>query len=122
MTQTLSPHTVQIVVPYFFLGLHFRAFIETGRDDPGVLFSLNDVTNASKVDFVSAAGGTRKDDGRKGILIYMRWTHAPAMGDSVTVTLWQRGAEHYNDPEKFPEEGFDPDEPTAVFLGGHPQE
>ena len=60
MMQALSPHTMQIVVLDFFVGLHFRAFIETGRDDPEVLFSLNDVTNASRVDFVSAAGGARK--------------------------------------------------------------
>lgn len=116
----LSPHTMRIVVDNFFVGLHFRAFIETGRDDPEVLFSLNDVTNASKVDFVSAAGGARKDNDRKGIFIYMRWTKAPAMGDTVTVTLGQRGAERYNDPEKLPEDGFDPEEPTAVFAGGAP--
>ncbi len=116
--KTLSPHTIRIVVVNFFVGLQFRAFIETGRDDPEVLFSLNDVTNASKVDFVSAAGGARKDNGRKGILIYMRWIKAPAMDDTVTVTLWQQGAERYSDPERFPEDGFDPDDPTADFVDG----
>jgi len=116
--EALSPHTKRIIVINFFLGLHFRAFIETGRDDPEVLFSLNDVTNASKVDFVSAAGGALKKDGRKGIFMYMRWTKAPAMSDSVTVTLWQRGAERYNDPERLPEDGFDPEQPTAEFVDG----
>ena len=110
---------MRIVVDNFFLGLHFRAFIETGKDDPEVLFSLNDVTNASKVDFVSAAGGAWKDNGRKGILIYMRWTKAPAIGDTVTFTLWQHEAERYNDPERLPEDGFDPENPTADFVGGH---
>ena len=44
------------------------------------------------------------------------------MGDGVTVTLWQRGAERYGDPERLPEDGFNPDEPTAVFAGGRPKE
>jgi hypothetical protein len=79
---------------------------------------LNDATNASKVDFVSAAGGALKKDCRKGILINMRWTHAPAMGDSVTFTLSQQGAERYGDPERLPEDGFDPEEPTAEFADG----
>jgi len=120
--QTLTPHTIRLVVMDFFLGLHFRAFIETGRDDPEVLFSLNDVTNASKVDFVAATGGARSDDSRKGVLIYMRWAEAPSMDDCVTMTLWQRGVERYNAPEKLPENGFNPDQPTAVIVGGRPQE
>jgi hypothetical protein len=118
MSQTLSPHTARIVVDNFFVGLHFRAFIETGKDDPAVLFSLNDVTNAAKVDFVSVAGGSLREDGRKGILIYMRWTQAFDMGDTVTITMWQRGVESYGDPELLPEDGFDPENPTAVFVCG----
>lgn len=116
--QAQATHTMRIIVDNFFVGLHFRAFIETERDDPEVLFSLNDVTSASKVDFVSAAGGTWKAKDRKGVLIYMRWTKAPAMGDTVTLTLSQRGAERYGDPERLPEGAFDPDKPTAGFQGG----
>jgi hypothetical protein len=118
MSQDLSPHTKQIVVDNFFVGLHFRAFIETENDDPTVLFSLNDVSNAGKVDFVSATGGSLRSDGRKGILVYMRWTKAFDMGDTVTITLWQRGAEEYGDPQRLPEDGFDPEKPTAIFVGG----
>lgn len=118
MSKALSPHTRQIVVDNFFVGLHFRAFIETGIDDPAVLFSLNDVSNAAKVDFVSVTGGARKDNGRKGIFIYMRWTKAFDMGDTVTITMWQRGAESYGDLELLPEDGFDPEKPTAIFACG----
>lgn len=120
--QALSPHTIRLVVIDYFLGLHFRTFIETGNDNPEVLFSLNDVTDASKVDFVAATGGARKDNGRKGVLVYMRWTEAPAMDDVVTLTLWQRGAGRYGAPEKLPEDGFNPDRPTAVIVGGRPQD
>ena len=118
MSQNLSPHTVRIVVDNFFVGLHFRAFLETGKDDPAILFSLNDVSNAAKVDFVSVTGGALKDNDRKGIFIYMRWTQAFDMGDTVTITMWQRGAKNYGDPEVLPEDGFDPEKPTAVFVGG----
>jgi hypothetical protein len=115
--QNLTPHSLRIVVIDYFLGLHFRAFIETGCDAGEVLFSLNDVTDASKVDFVSATGGVRSDDGRKGVLIYMRWTEAPGMDDVVTMTVWQRGAGRYAEPEKLPDDGFDADRPTALLKG-----
>jgi hypothetical protein len=110
-----SARTFRIVVIDFFMGLHFRAFIETGREDSEVLFSLNDLTDASKVDFVAATGGALRHSGRKGILVYMRWTDAPSMDDSVTVTLWQKGVTRYGDPERLPEEGFDPHHPTAAI-------
>ncbi len=97
---------------------HFRVFIETDSDSSTVLMSINHVTDAGKVDFESAMGGRRRDDGRSGILVYMRWSDTPRMGDSVTVTVWQSGATKYEAAEPLPEKGFDPENPTAALEEG----
>ena len=86
--------------------------------------TTNYVTEAHKVDFLSAIGRHRKDDGRSGIFVYPRWAGTPRMGDAITVTLWQSGATSYGEPESMPEAGFNPDDPTGAFkqgpLGPHP--
>ena len=122
MADVFSPRTYRIpiegIANNFYLHPHFRAFIETDSNSPTVTMTTNHVSEAQKVDFWSAAGGTRTDDGRTGILVYMRWSDTPRMGDAVTVTLWQAGATRYGLAEPLPEEGFDPHNPTAVLEEG----
>jgi hypothetical protein len=97
---------------------HFRAFIETGSSSPTVMMTINHVTEAHKVDFESAMGGTRQDDRRTGILIYLRWSDMPRMGDSVTLSVWQAEATLFGAAEPLPETGFDRENPTAALLEG----
>ena len=97
---------------------HFRAFIETDSDSPTVMMTINHVTEAHKVDFESAMGGTRQDDGRTGVLVYLRWSDMPRMGDSVTLSVWQADATSYESAEPLPETGFDPENPTGALLEG----
>ena len=122
MSGEFSPRTYQIVMEgiaeSFFTHPHFRAFIETDSASPTVMMTTNQVTEPEKVDFQIAMGGTRVDDGRSGIFIYMRWTGTPRMGDAVTVTVWQAGASEYGRPEALPAEGFDPAKPATVFEQG----
>lgn len=122
MGEHFEPRTYQIVVEGIaenhFIFPHFRAFIETDSDSPTVLMTTNNVTEPQKIDFQSAIGGTRTDDGRTGILVYMRWTGTPRMGDAVTVSLWQQGASVYGRAEPMPEDGFVPDDPTGLFKQG----
>ncbi len=128
MADRFEPRTFQIVIEGIaknhFIYPHFRAFIGTDSDSPTVLMTTNYVTEAHKVDFLSAMGGTRKDDGRSGIFVYARWAGTPRMGDAITVTLWQSGATSYGEPESMPEAGFNPDDPTGAFkqgpVGPHP--
>jgi len=122
MACEFGPHTYKIVIEgitaNYMLYPHFRAFIETGSNSPTVMMTINHVSEAQKVDFQNAMGGTRKDDGRSGIFVYMRWSDTLEMGDSVTVTVCQRGAENYGEPEPLPEDGFDPKKPTKIFEEG----
>ena len=97
---------------------HMRAFIETGKADPSVMMTVNHVQDIDRVDFATAMGGTRKDNGRKGIFVYLRWNEVPTMGEETTFTIWQRGAAKYGEPETLPEEGFDPAQPTELFEQG----
>lgn len=128
MVEQFSPRTYQIVIEgiakNLFLYPHFRAFIETDSDSPTVMMTTNDVTEPHKVDFQSATGGTRDDDGRHGIFVYMRWSGTPRMGDAITITVWRLGATSYGEPEPMPEVGFDPENPTGMFkqgqVGPHP--
>ena len=117
-----SPHTYRIVIEgianNFMDYPHFRAFIPTDSDSPTVIMTINHVTEAHKVDFENAIGGTRQDDGRTGILVYLRWSDMPRMGDSVTLSVWQAEASQYGAVEPLPETGFDPEDPTAVLLEG----
>jgi hypothetical protein len=123
MSGEFSPRTYQIVIEgiadNFFIHPHFRAFVETDSASPTVMMTTNNVTEPDKVDFQTAMGGRRSDDGRSGIFIYMRWTDTPRMGDAVTVTVWQDGASRYGRPEALPEAGFDASAPTAIFEQGH---
>ncbi len=122
MADVLNPRTYRIVMEgiaeNFYHHPHLRAFIETDSDSPTVMLTTNHVSEAQKVDFWNASGGNRVDDGRTGILVYMRWSETPRMGDSVTVTVWQAGANSYGRAEPLPEEGFDPADPTAVLEEG----
>jgi hypothetical protein len=97
---------------------HFRAFIPTDSGSPTVMMTVNHVSEAQKVDFENAMGGTRTDDARTGILVYLRWSDTPRMGDSVTLTVWQDGASVYGPAEPLPEKGFDVENPTAVLHEG----
>jgi hypothetical protein len=122
MSAQFAPHTFKVVVEgiadNFFLYPHFRAFIETDSNSPTVLLTTNDVTEPAKVDFQNATGGSRRDDGRTGVFVYMRWTGTPRMGDAVTFTVWQQDAETYGVPEPMTEAGLDTDDPTAMFEQG----
>lgn len=122
MSCEFRPHTYRIVIEgiaaNYMLYPHFRAFIETGSNSPTVMMTINHVSEAHKVDFHSAMGGSRKDNGRRGVFIYMRWADTPRMGDSITITICQRGTEEYGEPESMPEGGFDPGNPTSVFEEG----
>jgi len=122
MTGFPTPRTYRIVIEgiaaNFMHYPHFRAFIETDSDSPTVLMTVNHVTEAHKVDFENAMGGTRRDDDRTGILVYVRWSDTPRMGDSITLTVWQDGATEYGAAEPLPEEGFDAENPTGVLHEG----
>ena len=122
MSDDFAPRTYQIVIEgiaeTFFVMPHFRAFIETDSASPTVMLTINDVSEPHKVDFYNATGGSRVDDGRTGIFVYMRWTDILRMGDAVTFTVWQHGATRYGLPEALPEESFDPAEPTGIFEQG----
>lgn len=122
MTGLSAPRTYRIVIEgiaeNFVHYPHFRAFIETDSNSPTVLMTVNHVTEAHKVDFENAMGGTRRDDGRTGILVYVRWTGTPRMGDSITLTLWQDGATTYGHAEPLPEAGFDEENPTGILHEG----
>lgn len=102
----------------FLLYPHLRGFIETGSDSAAVMMTINSATQAHALDAQMAMGGKRSDDGRKGIYVYMRWTDNPGMGDSVTFTVWQKGAEKYGKVEALPEKPFDPENPSAGFEQG----
>lgn len=123
MSSEFSPRTYQILIEgiadNFFLYPHFRAFIETDSASPTVVMTTNNASEPEKIDFQIAMGGTRTDDGRSGVFIYMRWTGTPRMGDAVTLTVWQEGATRYGRAEALPETGFDPAEPTKIFEQGH---
>lgn len=123
MTEQFLPHTFKIdiegIVKNFFVMPHLRAFIETDSSSPTVMMTTNDVSEPHKIDFQNAIGGSRRDNGKTGIFIYMRWTATPRVGDAVTVTVWQQGAQHYGTPQPLPEEHFDQDDPTGVFEQGH---
>jgi hypothetical protein len=95
-----------------------RVFVETGSDNPAVMMTVNAVSEAQKVDFPIAIGGTRADDGRKGVLLYVRWQEAPAFNESVTFTVWQNGATQYGPAEHLPEDGFDQARPTESIVQG----
>lgn len=118
----LAPHTYRIVIEgiadNFMDYPHFRAFIPTDSASPTVMMTINHVTEAQKVDFENAMGGTRTDDGRSGILVYLRWSDMPRMSDSVTLTVWQAGASQYGGAEPLPESGFDAQNPTAALVEG----
>lgn len=122
MASDFSPHTYRIVVDgiaaNYMIYPHFCAFIETGSNSPTVMMTANHASEPDKIDFQQAMGGNRKDDGRNGIFVYMRWSGTPRMGDAVTVTVWQDGAEKYGAPEPLPEDKFDQDNPTAMFEQG----
>lgn len=122
MSGEFTPRTYKIVLEgiavNYLLYPHFRPFIETDSNSPTVIMTTNHVSEAHKVDFENAMGGTRKDDGRSGIFVYMRWSDTPEMGESVTITVWQQGAKKYGAPEPMHEDGFDPDNPTAIFEQG----
>lgn len=94
------------------------AFIETGSDNSTVIMTINHVSEAHKVDFELAMGGTRKDDGRQGILVYMRWLENPDMRSSITFTVWQQGAVSYGQVESLPEKMFDQGDLTKQFKLG----
>lgn len=123
MTGQFTPHTYRVVIEgiadNFFEYPHFRAFIPTDSDSPTVLITINELSEPEKLDFHNAMGGRRLDDGRTGILVYMRWAGNQRMGDDVTFTVWQADAYTYGVPEPMPEEGFDPTAPTAGFEQGH---
>jgi hypothetical protein len=118
MAGQFSPCTYRVVADNFIVQLHMRAFIETASDDPTVMLTLNDVSEVFKVDFVTAAGGTRRDNGQKGIFVYLRWTEPPKMGETVTFTCWQKGVKKYSEPVSLPEAGFDPRNPAGGFEVG----
>jgi hypothetical protein len=122
MAEVFAPKTYRLVMQgiadNFYIHPHFRMFIETNSDSPTVIMTTNHVSEAQKVDFWSATGGKRVDDGRSGIFVYMRWSDTPRMADSVTITLWQDGATRYGPAEHFPEEEFDPANPVACFHEG----
>jgi hypothetical protein len=82
------------------------------------MMTINHVTEAHKVDFESAIGGTRQDDGRTGVLVYLRWSDMPRRGESVTLSVWQAEATRYGAAEPLLETGFDPENPTAALLEG----
>lgn len=115
-----TPHTCKLFVEgiadNFMNFPHLRAFVETGSDSPSVLMTVNGVGEPHKVDFELAMGGARKDDGRKGVMVYMRWSETPSMGDAVTLTLWQQGAKSYGKAE--PIAALDPAGPLALFEQG----
>lgn len=119
---SFTPHTFRVLIEgiaeNFVEYPHFRAFIETDSDSPTVLMTVNEVSEPAKIDFQNAMGGTRTDDGRTGILVYMRLTGTPRMGDAVTFTVWQQGAELYVSPEPVEEAHFDPADPLAIFHQG----
>lgn len=122
MSELPTPRTYRIVIEgiaaNFMHYPHFRAFIETDSTSPTVMMTINHVTEAQKVDFENAMGGKRRDDGRTGILVYLRWSETPRMGDSVTLTVWQSDATQYGAAEPLPEAGFDPTDPTNVLHEG----
>ncbi len=122
MTEQFQPHTFKIAIEgianNFFDAPHFRAFIETDSSSPTVLMTTNEVSEAQKIDFQNAIGGSRCDDGRTGVFVYMRWTSTLRVGGVVTVTVWQQGAQRYGAPEPLPETGFDPANPTSAFKQG----
>jgi hypothetical protein len=122
MTGQFAPHTYRVLIEgiadNFFLYPHFRAFIETDSESPTVMMTINEVSEADKLDFYNAMGGRKTDDGRSGIFVYMRWTGTQRMGDAVTFTVWQKDAQKYGVPEPMPEEGFDSANPTAGFEQG----
>lgn len=121
MQSQFEPRTFKVLIEgiadNFFVYPHFRAFIETDSDSPTVILTTNELTEPAKVDFHTAMGGTRQD-GRTGILVYMRYTGTPRMGDAVTFTVWQQAATVYGAPEPMPEIGFDSDDPMAGFAQG----
>ncbi len=120
MESEFEPRTFKVLIEgiadNFFIYPHFRAFIETDSDSPTVMSTANELTEPAKVDFHTAMGGTRQD-GRTGILVYMRYTGTPRMGDAVTFTVWQQAATVYGAPEPMPEIGSD-DDPMAGFTQG----
>ena len=122
MSGQFAPHTYRVLIEgiadNFFRYPHFRAFVETDSDSPTVMVTINELTEPGKLDFHNATGGRRLDDDRTGIFVYMRWTGTQRMGDAVTFTVWQEGAEVYGVPEPMPDAGFDPGEPTAGFAQG----
>lgn len=122
MSDVFTPHTYKLVIEgiaaNYMLYPHFRAFIETGSNSATVMMTTNHVSEAHKIDSQIAMGGARKDDGRKGIFLYLRWSDTPRMGDSITLTVWQHTAEKYGNAEALPEDGFDPSDPTAIFEEG----
>lgn len=122
MTAPFSPHTftmhVEGITDNFFSAPHFRAFIETDSQSPTVMMTTNNISEPQKIDFQNAIGGSRRDNGKTGILVYMRWTEAPRVGDAVTVTVWQEGAHHYAAPTPLPENEVDPAIPAGIFEQG----
>jgi hypothetical protein len=82
------------------------------------MMTINHVREAHKIDFELAMGGTRKDNGRSGILVYMRWREIPDMRSSITFTVWQQGVESYGPVEALPEELFDEEDLSNQFELG----
>ncbi|MGF1664828.1 MAG: hypothetical protein ACFCVC_00995 [Acidimicrobiia bacterium] len=119
MQSEFEPRTFKMpiegIADNFFVYPHFRAFVETDSDSPTVLATTNELTEPAKVDFHTAIGGTHQD-GRSGVLVYMRYTGTPRMGDAVTFTLWQQAATVYGAPEPMTETGFDTNDPMAGFA------
>jgi len=122
MASEFTPHTYKIgvdgITANYMIYPHFCAFIETGSDSSTVMMTANHASEPDKIDFEHAMGGTRKDDGRNGILVYMRWSGTPRMGDAVTITVWQDGAGKYGAAEPLPETTFDHEDPTAILEQG----
>ena len=122
MTSEYNPKTFRIFIESIsenFLHFpHLLAFIETGSDSASVMMTVNEVSEAHKIDFEMAMGGTRKDDGRRGVLVYMRWHEIPDMKSAVTFTVWQKGVAKYSQAEPLPDKLLDPNNPTNMIEHG----
>ena len=65
-------------------------------------------------------GVTKRDDGRQGILVYMRWREIPDIQSSVFFKIRQEEGEYYGHDEHMPEEMIDRYNRTNQFDPGYP--